>query len=358
MLKTITTILISLCLVAPASTQPDSLTWEEQFAQLEAEMDSLSIFFLIDSILQSTPRKYSELNTRMGYNSNVLSAGRNFGINQHSISPGAAFYHSSGIYADYSGFWNTETSPKYNLSIFTLGYLGAFSKTFSYTAGYERWWYHASAGSNLNNSLGTTLTYRNRYGYAAIDYSFLFGESSAHRVIGSIIGSISLGKWRGLQSARLLPSFSTYFGNALVTTRFDGNILEEFRSNEYLRENLGSDEFLAYAREVLTEEEKQQLMMIQANQNLDRDQKRRRRQAVYLSNTEVQAYIYDILDETNEKYGIMNYSLSLPLMLTSKRFSFILSYTYSIPVKLPGETFALDPVGYFGASVGYRIPFN
>src|SRR5690606_31061230 len=143
----------------------------------------------------------------------------------------------------------------------------------------------------------------------------------AHRVIGSITGNISLGKWRGLQSIRLLPSFSTYFGNALVTTRFDGNILEEFISNEYLKENLSSEECLAYAREVLTEEEKQRIMMIQANQNLDRDQKRRRQQAVYLSNTEVQAYIYDILDETKEEYGIMNYSLSLPLMLTSRSFS-------------------------------------
>ena len=62
--------------------------------------------------------------------------------------------------------------------------------------------------------------------------------------------------------------------------------------------------------------------------------------------------------EDDKAFGIMNYAISVPLLLSSKNFSFMLSYTYSIPVALPGEFFEVDPVGFFGASVSYRIRLN
>lgn len=358
MIKYFLTICLVLAGLLKSYAQSDSLTWEEKFALLEAEMDSMSIFYLLDSILASSPLKYSEFNARMSYNSNVLNAGRNYGVNQHSISPGMSYYHSTGLYADYAGFWNSQTTPEYNLSIFSFGYLGSFSKKWNYSLSYERWWYHQIESTGLNNNLGGNITYRNKLIYATIDYSLLFGERSAHRLIGSLSGNVSLGKWWCFKSIKLLPSLSSTFGNSLITTRFEGDIIEEFRSNQILRTNFRSDEFQSYVNTVLSDQEKEALRQIRESRNLTTREKITQQMKIYLTNDDVLNYLYALLDTTEEKYGIMNYNFSLPLMLVTEKFSFLISYTYSVPVQLPDEDYALDPVGYFGASVIYRIPFN
>ncbi len=356
--KTITGLLI--LLAVPLYGQEELRSFEEKLAQLEAEMDSLSIFFLLDSVLETSYEKYSELNTRLSYNSNVLSAGRNYGLNQHGISPGLSFYHKSGFFTDYVGFWSNNLSPKYNLSIFSAGYLGSMDR-WTYSASYERWVYHDSQADPsknlLRNSLGGSVTYNTKIGYATIDYSYLFGDGeNAHRIIGSLTGTISLGKWWVFNSIRILPSFSTFFGNQEVIIRFEGSLLDELKTNEYLRQNIDSQTLLS----LLTEEERQQIQSIR-QRNTDGKYSRFQQLRIlniYLSNEDVVNYLYDLLDEEKDQYGIMNYSFSLPVMFSVKNFSFMLNYTYSIPVQLPGEEIDLDPIGYLGAAVTYRIPFR
>lgn len=339
-----------------ARCQNDTLSFEEQFALLEAEMDSLSIFYMIDSVLTAADKKSSELNLRLSYNSNVLNAGRNYGLDQHGIAPGVSFYHRTGWYADYSGYWSNQMDPRFNLSVLSGGYLGTIGDHWSVSATYERWHYHGSKSENsFANSLGGSLTYNTRIGYASVDYGYLFGGASgAHRIIGSLTGTISLGKWWIFQSMTLLPSASVYFGNQEVLIRFEGELLEELRSNEYLQQNLSADEL----RQYLTDEDRRQIQSISQNSNLTSEQKRRGIMLVFLSNPDVQGYIYSLLDRNENQYGIMNYSFSLPLLLSTPKWNFFLSYTYSIPVQLPGEAVKLDPVGYLGASVSYRISFT
>jgi hypothetical protein len=50
--------------------------------------DSLSIFSLIDSLLELQELQSSQLALRLSYNSNVLSAGRTLGIENFGLSPG------------------------------------------------------------------------------------------------------------------------------------------------------------------------------------------------------------------------------------------------------------------------------
>ncbi len=339
--------------------QADSLSFEEQFAQLEAEMDSLSIFFLLDSMMNnlSMPR-YSELNIRTSYNSNLTSAGRNYDFNQQNVSPGLSFYHSSGAFIDYSGFWNSGISPRYNLSVFTLGYMGRINQRWNFSSSYERWWYHGEHSNPLNNVLGNTITYSRKIGYASLDYSVLFGDELAHRLIGSVTGIIDLHKWWIFESIKLLPSGTMIFGNADITTRYDGSLIDALRSDSYVRDNLDSREFIQYVNSVLTEEEKALRRQIIENRSLSRRERRERLTLLYFSNPDVYGYVNDLLSTTENQYGIMNYSFSLPLYLSTKSFNFIFNYTYSIPVSLPGEQFEMDPIGFFGASVIYRIPFN
>ena len=341
-----------------AFAQQNTLSVEEQLAQIEAEMDSMSIFLLLDSVLTSAKDyKYSELDFRMSYNSNITSAGRNYDFNQQNMSPGISYYHKSGAFLDYSGFWNSGVDPKYNLSVFSAGYMGRLGKDWGFSSSYERWWYHGAANS-LNNTFSNTLIFSKKYIYASLDYSMLFGDGLAHRLVGTVTGSINLGKWWKFNSVKILPSASMIFGNAEITVLYDGTLLEELRSNDYLRENLTAREFLEYANSVMSDEEKAIRREILESTSR-RDPERQRQLAVlYLSNPDIYNYIINILDISENKYGIMNYNFSLPIILSSKKLSLIVSYTYSIPVSLPGEDFSMDPIGFFGASVIYRIPFK
>ena len=92
-------ILITGCCKFTFAQHPDSLL----LSQTETELsfgDSLSIFYMIDSLLQQGDLNTSQLALRVSYNSNVLSTGRTLGIENFGLSPGVSYYHKSGLFAD------------------------------------------------------------------------------------------------------------------------------------------------------------------------------------------------------------------------------------------------------------------
>ena len=84
------------------------------------ELDSLSIFALLDSILNSDYRQ-SQLALRIGFTSDVVNAGRDLGANQQGLTPGVSYYHKSGLFASAIGYWNSQFDPKYNLTVLSAG---------------------------------------------------------------------------------------------------------------------------------------------------------------------------------------------------------------------------------------------
>lgn len=365
MLRAVTTSLL-LCLLIPASSQ-DTLSYADQLKAIELEMDSLSIFNLIDSLFSMGVTPKSELNVRFGFSSSVTSAGRDYGLNQAGLSTGLAYYHKSGIYGDLSGYWNAGLDPKYNPTILSVGYLGISSSKWSYSFDYEKWFYNPNDSSEnpLTNSLGTSASYDLGKGFVSLDYSFLFGDETAHRIIGNLSGTIKLGKWWIFKDINLYPSANIMFGNGDITElRVTQNVngdrikdrlsaLNTFASlNEDQKRYLNGLIFNANDQDVITDSERFQLR-----------QKIRNSADLSNSDKEILFKVIDSFNQTSEfvesnKFGLLNYSFSLPLSLSTGRLNILLSYTYSIPVKLPGEFFSVDPVGYFGASISYRIPFK
>ena len=66
-----------------------------------------------------------------------------------------------------------------------------------------------------------------------------------------------------------------------------------------------------------------------------------------------------IINQTEENvYGIMNYTISFPVYFYIKRSSFMLNYSYNIPVALPGEINTLENNSFFSISYVYSIPFR
>ena len=98
---------------------------------------------------------------------------------------------------------NSGVNPKYNLSVFSAGYMGSLGKQWAFSSSYERWWYHGESSNNLNNTFSNTLIFSKKYFYASLDYSMLFGEGLAHRLVGTMTGSFNLGKWWKFKSIKI-----------------------------------------------------------------------------------------------------------------------------------------------------------
>ncbi len=325
--------------------------YAQQLEELFAEMDSLSIYHLLDSALSVGSVRYSELNIRSAYTSNVAVAGRNYGINQHGFAPGISYYHKSGIFGDVTGYMNSAFEPNYSLTMVSLGYFGT-KKNFSFIPSYERWIYNNDPTATLFNSLGVSLNQGIKFINVGADYSFLFGEETAHRLIFSLNGYVSFKDFWFFDAISIMPTASILFGNDDITTvrlsedqAFRGNFLYSISQLSAEQQRL----WLRYSiRRGLINEER----ALQFQQNLE--------SYGTILTPEAIATIENKLfsESTNDVFGLMNLSFSLPVFFTIDRFSISINYSYNIPYSLPGEVFEFDPIGYLGTSITYRIPFK
>jgi hypothetical protein len=133
-------------------------------SDLFGESDSLSIFQLIDSLLKAPDRKEtgSSLVTRFGYNSNVVSSGRPFGIDQFGLTSGLSYYHKSGLYVDATGYWSQQYDPNYYLTIASAGYFNSIKK-WTYNLEYSHYFYNTASGSDIYNPYTNLAGLSNSY---------------------------------------------------------------------------------------------------------------------------------------------------------------------------------------------------
>jgi hypothetical protein len=269
--------------------------------------DSLSIFSLIDSLLELDESQRSQMAFRLSYNSNVLSAGRTLGIENFGLSPGVSYFHRSGLYADLSAFYSRDFEPSYYLTIASIGYMKDISKHLSVMAGYDRYFYNV-------NSEDVYIPYRNTVSITpildvkpvslSVNYSLYFGDQYANRVMpGLTLTAERRNLWK-LNRISISPSFYLLWGNEVVTTI------------EYVPP--------ATLREIF--------------ENI-RDYGTR----------------YKTVFKSKDVFGVMNYAISVPLNISYKKWSLSFTYIYNIPKALPGEPESLSESTYLTGSLLYFI---
>lgn len=262
--------------------------------------DSLSIFGLIDSLLQLDPPG-PQLALHMGYNSDVLSAGRTLGIENFGLAPGISYYHPSGFYIDVSGFWSKDFKPSYYLTTASLGYAVDISKKLSVIASYDRYFYTESEDYiPYKNTLSVMPILELKPLSFTLNYSFYFGDTYVHRIMPGI--SMTLQKRRRATMDRIAftPSVWVLFGNETFT---------EIRYPDTLREII------------------QRIRMgVPWYEQIDRN-----------------------------VFGVMNYTLSAPVSISRGNWSFTFTYNYSIPKALPGEALSISNSSYLSGSLTYLI---
>ncbi len=326
------------------------------------ELDSLSIFTLLDSIL-NTDYKQSQLALRLGFTSDVVNAGRDLGINQNGLLPGISYFHSSGVFASLTGYWNSQSDPKYNLTVASLGYFGELGKKLTYSLSYEHSFYANSvivevetdpltdeiaeildtsveiqSDNSLTSNASAGLLYDFKKFYVSTDYSLFFGNDVAHRWDWRITGNFRKKNILGFDRITLLPSISILMGNeGIITTRFDEGAIQELSRLEQGQ----------IVWSII-----QELGLQQQFRRLSNDRKREFIRDEILPLAE---FSLSGITEVSQKFGVLNYALSAPVNFRKGNLSFTASYNYNIPQELPGEDLDIDPSGYISLSFAYYI---
>ncbi|MGC3946878.1 MAG: hypothetical protein QM762_20565 [Chryseolinea sp.] len=271
--------------------------------------DSLSIFNMIDSIMQMGDLNRSQLAIRLSYNSNVLSAGRTLGIENFGLAPGVSFYHKSGLYADVSGYWSKDFDPSYYLTILSAGYMHSFSKYFSVMGGYDHYFYNFNEDTYIpySNALSVTPMFDFKSLTLSANYSFYFGDTYANRIMPGLTWVISKSRWLGLDRISLSPSAYALFGDETIT-----------------------DIEFVWPRTL----------------------------AEAIKNKKQYGRIFTLVEHNQRMFGIMNYAFSAPLSITRKSLTLMLTYTYNIPKALPGEPLTLSESSYLSGSITWFIPLR
>lgn len=270
--------------------------------------DSLSIFNLIDSLLSLDNSLTSQLAVRLAYNSNVLSAGRTLGIENFGLSTGISYYHSSGLYADVTGYWSKDFDPSYYLTVASFGYMHDFSKRFSIMASYDRFFYSVAGDDDIyipyKNTLSVTPILEFKPVSLSANYSYYFGDQTAHRLMPGLSFLLEKRKFAGMDRISLNPSFFALFGDETISRI------------EFERPKTWQEAFQNYA-------------------------KYGTRFKVVQINTQV--------------FGVMNYMISIPLIASVKNWSFSFTYSYNIPKALEGEIIDESESTFLSASITYFI---
>ncbi len=299
-----------------ATLYADSLLLEE------LALDSLTILDLIDSLI-SADFRYSSLILRMGYISDIMNAGRDFGINQYGFSGGLSYYHKTGFFGDITGYWNSDMEPEYNPTIVNLGYMGNILPKWNIITTYEHYFYHVNESEDnvyypLTEALSFTTYIDIKFLSLGFDYSFLFGEETAHRLRPQMFATIRFPNVGFIDEITLIPSASILFGNQNIYY-IDGN----YQTLRRLYQRIGRRRFL-----ILYKDYPELIEALQPEEGI------------------------------RTVFGLMNYSFSFPVNLKFGNFSISTGYFLNIPVALPGETIDTSPNHYFNVMALYFIPFR
>ena len=296
----------------------------------DIELDSLTILDLIDSLMSMSELK-SEISVRVGYLSQVSIAGRDLGIKQQGFNIGANYFHKSGFWGGVTGFWFSEFDPAYTLTDLSVGYMGIVSNKFSYMATYSHSFYNASELATLENTLSATGIFDFGFMEPYIDYSFYFGKENAHRITPGISFDISKKNVFIFDKVSFRPSASVIFGNQnIIETKFA--IADDERLQIFLNRRPALKRFIEDNPEPTLEQIEKIL--------------------VFFPNAE---FLFEAIDTNKNVFGLMNYGFSFPLSFSKGDFNFSLTYTYNIPVELPGEVNDLSPNDYVSFSLSYKF---
>lgn len=278
---------------------------DRELAELDSLLnsaDSLSILDLIDSVILATPVPLSsQLAVRVGYNNNVVSSSTP-GINQFGFNGGLSYYHKSGAYLDASTYYSNQYDPAWYLTVAVAGYLATINRYWSILAEYDHYFYTpAPTGTEVytpyTNNVYLSNYFKVKKFVFRMDYNLFFGDLVSHRFAPAAGLNFTFKKWLGIDRITILPTASMWYGSDTVT------------------------DYVANFSTLL----QRRLLILQGK---------------------------PLFTERNTTvWGILNYTVALPVSVSHKNWSLMVSYNLNFLKGLPGESVESSRTGYLGVNL-------
>ncbi len=176
----------------------------------------------------NSPSLFCYLYSGISGSSRTFYAGREIGDNMYSISGNVFFFHSKGFFIGTSGLWHSQFDPGYSTTIVTAGINKSLNqkKSIALRSSYNRYFYNSNAETEYNfaNSLGTSLSLRNKWIGGRFSFNFLFGKEFGMNVTPSVFSHISVARFGKYNKIRLEPEVSFFIGSEAVEYENTGNL--------------------------------------------------------------------------------------------------------------------------------------
>jgi hypothetical protein len=197
--------LLAICLTK-AYSQEDSLLYDKNF------LDNIS---LADLLGISKPKSHFKIQT--SYLSNYVYAGRKETVAVPYLTSMLEFNHKSGVYASASTSFLSNNHHKLDVWSLSGGYSFDKSHHFGGSVYINKIFYADSSKnvqSDINFSMGGSLTYDTKYLNFVASPSFMFGTKIDFALAISLDHSFDLANDTSNYLFSITPSFATYFGSS------------------------------------------------------------------------------------------------------------------------------------------------
>ena len=345
-----------LCLISfRASAQDGENAKRSEIDSLYAELellfsedeDLLEILGLADSLMSLDHQRYNAFCIRSGYVSKIVTAGRDFGIDQHGFTSGTTFFHHTDLYAGVAGYWNSAYDPQYFLTNLSMGYLHTFWKKLNTTLAHEFYFYNDTVDSQpFNKAASASAYYQHGWFDVGGDFNLYYGNEVGYRLsVGSNL-HLTFKDWWFLDRVSITPGAMVQWGNNTVffTRQLDTplrDIYEIIEAGDYPTLERADYRRLGY--------------LLSQNRTLATYRFLRNRSFTDENIDQLIAEYQYAQIQSEEVFGLMNYAFYIPVTFTLGKWSLMCNYTYNIPVTLPGETYEYPASNYFSLSLSYMM---
>ena len=202
--------------------------------------------------------------------------------------------------------------------------MGFINSKCSFFGSYDHFFYNENLDETtepypLNNSLNLSTYYDLKWVSAGFDYGFLFGSETAHRIRPNISGLFRFKDIGFIDRITIMPGISGIWGNQTILISNPN-----YQLVKQLIQRIGLRKF----------------------------------RILYQNRPEVVEGL--VLNDYTEQdsFGLMNYSINLPVYVYIGKLGISASYSLNFPVALPGEELDLSTNSYFGVSASYTLYFK
>ena len=171
--------------------------------------------------LLDPPSSYCYIYGGVAGENKTMYAGRELEDNMMAMNGNMYFFHSKGFFLGASGSWYGDPGEGYSNTIATAGLSKPLNakKNLTFRASYSRYFYASSDSAVENpftNNVGTGISLRNKYIGGRLSLNLLFGQDFGMNITPALFSRLPIVKFGKYNKLQLEPELSVFIGSESV----------------------------------------------------------------------------------------------------------------------------------------------